>query len=116
MENFGFPNHAFATDAAVVVPDEERSFVWWLDLPTDIANELSGRAANLNDATHIAFAAWHIAHDDSYVAVFAPKAHAWWGWTAIREVHFLISFLADLTNVGASNMEQLPQPCGGQDR
>jgi hypothetical protein len=28
----------------------------------------------------------------------------------------LISFLADLTNVGASNTEQLPQPCGGQDR
>jgi hypothetical protein len=28
----------------------------------------------------------------------------------------LISFLADLTNVGASNMEQLPQPCGGLDR
>jgi hypothetical protein len=27
----------------------------------------------------------------------------------------LISFLADLTNVGASNMEQLPQPCGGLD-
>ena len=76
MENSGFPNHAIAYDAAVVVPDGEESFVSWLDLPTDIANKLSGRAANLNDATHIAFAAWHIAHDDSYVAVFAPQAHA----------------------------------------
>ncbi len=76
MEYSGFPNHPFAYDAAVVVPVEEESFVDWLDLPSDIANELSGRAANLNDATHIAFAARHIAHNDSHVAVFAPKAHA----------------------------------------
>jgi hypothetical protein len=30
----------------------------------------------LDDAADVAFAAWHIAYDDSHVAVFAPEAHA----------------------------------------
>jgi hypothetical protein len=30
----------------------------------------------LDNAANVAFAAWHIAHNDSHVAVFAPKAHS----------------------------------------
>ena len=69
-----------------------------LNTPADVAREANGGAAHLDNATNVALAAGHIAHDDGHVAVFASK------------VHFETSFLADLTNVGVSNMEQIPQP------
>ena len=46
------------------------------DSPADIAREFDGGAADLDDAADVAFAAWHVAHNDSHVAVFAPEAHA----------------------------------------
>jgi hypothetical protein len=98
MENSGFPKYAFSDNAAVVLSDVKGPFVDGLDVPADITNDESGRATHLDDAPNIAFAACHIAHNNGHVAVFASK------------VHFEISFLADLTNVGASNMEQLPRP------
>ena len=76
MQNAAFPKHTLSDNAAVVFPDQEASFVQWFDTPADIANDLRGRAAHLHNSTHIAFAAWHIAHNDCHVAVFAPEACA----------------------------------------
>jgi len=53
-----------------------------------------------SEIANVALATLQIAHNHGHVAVFASK------------VHGEISFLADLTNVGVSNMEQLPQPLG----
>ena len=72
----GIPKNLFTDDDAVKFSDEYFSVLKGLDSPADIAREFAGGAADLDDAANVAFAAWHIAHNDSHVAVFAPEAHA----------------------------------------
>jgi hypothetical protein len=36
----------------------------------------TNEAMDFNDDAVVAFAAWHVAHNDSHIAFFAPEAHA----------------------------------------
>ena len=72
----GIPKNLFIHNDTVKFSDEYFSVLKGLDSPADIAGEFGGGAAHLDNAANVAFAAWHIAHNDSHVAVFAPKAHS----------------------------------------
>ena len=76
MMDSGIPKNLFTDDGSVKFSDEYFSVLLGLDSPADIAREFAGGAADLDDAANVAFAAWHISHNDSHVAVFAPEARA----------------------------------------